>query len=135
VTLKAADIGGAVDPGATDVTLATVTLDAGDYGETALTTDIARLDEDDGSAIDASTVAGSLAVQPPSVGDNPAPTDPDGDGLYEDLNGNGEFEFDDVVTLFEHLEDPSVTDHAELYDFNDNGRIDYDDVVTLHEAV
>jgi PKD repeat protein len=135
VTLKAADIGGAVDPGATDVTLATVTLDAGDYGETALTTDIARLDDDDGSAIDASTVAGSLAVQPPSVGDNPAPTDPDGDGLYEDLNGNGEFEFDDVVTLFEHLEDPSVTDHAELYDFNDNGRIDYDDVVTLHEAV
>jgi len=31
------------------------------------------------------------------------PTDPDGDGLYEDLNGNGRIDFNDIVTQFEEL--------------------------------
>jgi mannan endo-1,4-beta-mannosidase len=62
--------------------------------------------------------------------DGVMPTDPDGDGLYEDLNANGNIDFDDAVTYFEHMDDPTITDHA-AYDYNANGQIDYADLVEL----
>ncbi|RXK47986.1 hypothetical protein EAF64_15245 [Halorientalis pallida] len=40
-------------------------------------------------------------VGPPSEGGGATPTDPDGDGLYEDLNGNGTVDYDDVVGLYD----------------------------------
>jgi PKD repeat protein len=68
-----------------------------------------------------------------AIGDNPAPTDPDGDGLYEDINGNGDLDANDVVVLFNHREDSAVTDQIEHFDFNGNGRdvLDFDDINTL----
>lgn len=63
--------------------------------------------------------------------DGQTPTDPDGDGIYEDINGNGEKDFDDVVTYFNNMDDPAMTDHADAYDFNDNGQVDYADLVSL----
>ena len=58
--------------------------------------------------------------------------DLDGDGLYEDLNGNGRLDFDDVTTLFENIDilggHPLV---ASCFDFNRNGRLDFADVVAL----
>lgn len=58
--------------------------------------------------------------------------DLDGDGLYEDLNGNGRLDFDDVTTLFEYIDilggHPLV---AACFDFNRNGRLDFADVVAL----
>ncbi|WP_226022365.1 hypothetical protein [Halomicrobium salinisoli] len=72
---------------------------------------------------------------PPAIGDGAAPTDPDGDGAYEDLNGNGEVDYQDVVEYFENMEEPAMTDYAEFYDYNGNGGIDYDDLVALFEQV
>ncbi|WP_226023135.1 glycoside hydrolase family 16 protein [Halomicrobium salinisoli] len=72
---------------------------------------------------------------PPAIGDGPAPTDPDGDGLYEDLNGNGEADFEDVVTYFDNMDDPAVTDHVDYYDYNGNGEADFADLVDLFEQV
>lgn len=59
------------------------------------------------------------------------PTDLDGDGTYEDINGNGRLDFDDVVTLFENVDSDAVQRNAGTFDFNGNGRIDFGDVVTL----
>jgi peptidoglycan/xylan/chitin deacetylase (PgdA/CDA1 family) len=70
----------------------------------------------------------------PVVGSAP-PTDPDGDGRYEDVNGNGRTDFDDVVALFENRRSDAVTDHADAYDFNENDRIDFDDIVALFEEL
>ncbi|MFA5296229.1 MAG: PKD domain-containing protein [Methanoregulaceae archaeon] len=65
------------------------------------------------------------------------PTDLDGDGRYEDINGNGRLDYDDVVAFFHNLiwirNNPDVD--VENYDFNFNGDIDYDDVVTLNDMV
>jgi PKD repeat protein len=65
------------------------------------------------------------------------PTDQDGDGLYEDINGNGRPDFDDVVAFYLNMQ--WVRDNTEVgiepYDFNGNGRIDYDDVVLLYWEV
>jgi GH35 family endo-1,4-beta-xylanase len=60
------------------------------------------------------------------------PTDPDGDGSYEDINGNGQIDFDDMVTYFEHMDEPVITDY-DAYDFNGNGQIDFDDLVALFQ--
>ncbi|WP_226011996.1 hypothetical protein [Halomicrobium salinisoli] len=73
---------------------------------------------------------------PPAVGGNDErPTDPDGDGEYEDINGNGEVDYDDVVTYFDNMESDAMTDNAEYYDYNGNGEVDYADLVDLFGEV
>ena len=62
VTLEAADIEGAIEPGATDVTLATVTVTGATPGEVALTVTPRQFDADDGSAFTPATVAGTITV-------------------------------------------------------------------------
>ena len=58
--------------------------------------------------------------------------DLDRDGLYEDLNGNGRLDFDDVVTLFDMIDILGAHPFIALcFDFNHNGRLDFADVVTL----
>ena len=65
------------------------------------------------------------------------PTDPDGDYLVEDINGNGRLDFDDVVAYYQNME--WIRQQADVgitpYDFNHNGRIDYDDLVLLYYIV
>ena len=64
------------------------------------------------------------------------PTDPDGDGLYEDINANGRMDFDDVVQFFKYLEwIESNQPNPLLFDFNTNGRIDFDDIRKLFNEV
>jgi chitinase len=65
--------------------------------------------------------------------DSTMPTDPDSDGSYEDLNGNGEIDFDDSVVYFEHMDEAAMTDHTTAYDYNANNEIDYADIVKLFE--
>ncbi len=71
----------------------------------------------------------------PAPIDGTVPGDVDGDGHYEDFNGNGRTDYDDVVTYFQRMEDPVMTDHVAAYDYDDNGRIDYTDLVDLFEDV
>jgi len=65
------------------------------------------------------------------------PTDPDGDGLFEDINGNGMLDFDDVVAFYQNMAWVTANTAVGIdpYDFNGNGRIDYDDVVLLYYEV
>jgi len=63
------------------------------------------------------------------------PTDPDNDGLYEDINGNGRKDFDDVVAFFQYLEWVPDNEPVECFDFNGNGRIDFDDIVKLFDEL
>ena len=65
------------------------------------------------------------------------PTDPDGDNLYEDINGNGRLDFDDVVAFYQNMAWIEANTEVGIapYDYNHNGRIDYDDVVVLYYEV
>lgn len=67
--------------------------------------------------------------------DGQAPRDLDGDGHHWDLDTDGELDWDDVVTYFEHRHEPAIQDHLDAYDFNENGRIDSEDVVRLFESL
>ncbi|WP_049910600.1 alkaline phosphatase PhoX [Natrinema gari] len=136
VAFQFADIEDEIEPGAMDVTLATVEIEGVGSGTTDIVTDVQALDDDGGTAIEAHPRPGVVVTGPPPIGGGSgggAPTDPDGDGNFEDLNGNGRLDYDDVTLLFEHIEDDSVTLNADAYDFNDNGRIDYDDIDELYD--
>jgi len=69
----------------------------------------------------------------PVVGADP-PTDPDADGIYEDVTGDGRVDDEDVRALSDRVGNESVTDDAVAFDGNCNGRVDYDDVVRLARA-
>ncbi|WP_159077035.1 sialate O-acetylesterase [Halococcoides cellulosivorans] len=58
-------------------------------------------------------------------------TDPDGDGLYEDINGNRQLDFPDVNLLFQNTDD---TNDAK-FDFDGDGDVDMQDVLALFEMV
>ena len=68
-----------------------------------------------------------LAVPPSTL----SPTDPDRDGFYEDVNGNGRPDFADVVLYFNQMTWIAANEPVGLFDFNGNGRIDFADVVWL----
>jgi outer membrane protein assembly factor BamB len=66
------------------------------------------------------------------TGNGNAPTDPDGDGLYEDVNGDGSFTILDVQALYANLDSAVVQDNAEKFDFNGDGQVDLNDVQALY---
>jgi PKD repeat protein len=72
-----------------------------------------------------------LAV-PPSTA---LPTDPDGDGRYEDVNGNGRPDFADVVLYFNAMDWIAANEPVAAFDFNSNDRVDFADVVWLFNAL
>jgi len=63
------------------------------------------------------------------------PTDPDRDGLYEDINGNGHVDFADVVLFFRNMDWISSHEPVSAFDFNRNGSIDFNDLVLLFRKI
>lgn len=69
------------------------------------------------------------------------PTDLNGDYVYEDINGNGRIDYNDVVTFYnaiigpEHWVQNNTNVDIENYDFSGNGAIGYNDVVALNDLV
>ena len=140
VTVQFADVDEAVQSidGGIDVPIASMEVRGLNPGTTDLTVTVGRLDDEDGNSLPAHTRTGVVAVGPPATGGSGsgrAPSDPDADGLYEDVNGNGRLDYDDVVTLFDEFESDSVQLNGSAYDFNRNGTLDYDDIVTLAKEI
>jgi PKD repeat protein len=62
------------------------------------------------------------------------PTDPDTDGIYENLDTNPLFTMDDVILYFNQM-DWIMNQYNEptcAFDVNHNGRIDFADIVNLY---
>ncbi|WP_148208228.1 carbohydrate-binding protein [Methanosphaerula palustris] len=59
------------------------------------------------------------------------PADTDGDGLYDDVNGDGVFNFADVALYFNQMEWISDNEPVAAFDYNGNGRVDFGDVIWL----
>lgn len=71
----------------------------------------------------------------PIPGGTDAPRDLDGDGRYEDANGNGRMDFADVVLFFGRMSWVAANEPVAAFDFNGNGRIDFDDAVLLFDRL
>lgn len=73
-----------------------------------------------------------VAPVPGAVG---TPTDPDGDGRYDDLNGNGRRDFVDVMLFFNQMAWIEANQPKAPFDYNGNGRIDFADVIWLFNTL
>jgi PKD repeat protein len=142
VAIRAADTGNAVGAGAANVVLGTLTLTGvaeGAAGTDDITITITQLDDDSGTAMTATAGTADIevvvALAPVSGGTGNPPTDPDGDGVYEDVDGNGSLGFNDVVLFFNQMDWIDLNEPVSCFDFNGNGRIDFADVVTLFDMV
>jgi endoglucanase len=140
VVLQAADLEQNVQDGAQDIELATITLAGQSQGETEIAVAVQAIDNDDGSAIPVETTGAILMVGSDGGNVEPIvngkmPTDLNGDGVYEDINGNDRADFNDVVVYINNMDESTMTNHTTAYDFNGNGQIDFDDVVSLFQNV
>ena len=61
------------------------------------------------------------------------PGDPDRDGKYEDLNGNGKIDLQDPPILFNNFDWIKANLPHQAFDFNGNGVLDYGDITALFE--
>ncbi len=59
------------------------------------------------------------------------PRNLDGDGKYEDVNGNGRKDFADVTLYFNQMTWIAMNEPLAAFDYNGNGRIDFADVTWL----
>lgn len=80
------------------------------------------------------TVTAGPAVLPLPGYPSP-PTDPDDDGLYEDLNGNGRADFADVVLFFNEMDWMADHEPVGAFDMNGNGRLDFSDITLLYDEI
>lgn len=141
VWIKVVDIGEAINPGDTDIALAVIGVRGDSPGTTGIQLTVRKMSDDTaGDNIVPFIVNGTVTVTPgldPFPGYTTLPTDPDNDGLYEDINGNGRRDFDDVVTYsicMSWIRQNTAVGTAP-YDYNGNDRIDFDDVVLLYTEV
>jgi PKD repeat protein len=87
--------------------------------------------------IDPDSGRANVGVQGPLAlpGQGSPPTDPDHDGIYEDLNSNGRKDFNDVVLFFDHLDWIVAHEPVAAFDYNLNGRADFADIVLLYDEL
>jgi len=120
--------------GAGDVTLGSVTISGVEAGSTSLSVSVDSIGTPDAESYDIAQTSGTaLTVTqgiPPLVGDS-APTDPDGDGVYEDVNGDGTTDIADVQALLDSFDGQTAQDNAASFDVNEDGRLDVTDVIRL----
>ncbi len=104
---------------------------------------LARVKGSDFEAVDSTSLmidqdsgqAGAISAVVALPGSTLLPTDPDHDYLYEDLNGNGEAGFSDVVLFFRNLDWIADNEPVSAFDFNQNGVIGFQDIVMLFKEL
>ncbi|WP_090617445.1 fibronectin type III domain-containing protein [Natrinema salaciae] len=80
------------------------------------------------------TVTTDDATETIQIGEHEA-RDPDGDGLYDDVDGDGQTTHADVNAFYEHLEADGVQENPDAFDFDGNGRVGFADVLDLLRRV
>ncbi len=50
------------------------------------------------------------------------PTDPNGDGLFEDVDGDGAVTLTDALVYYNNRNSPAITDQPDAFDFDGDGR-------------
>ncbi len=71
-----------------------------------------------------------LLLTPIGVSTRP-PQDLDGDGLYEDIDGDGRLTRDDLSLFETYLDDAGIVRNTRAFDYSNDGKIDQDDIDRL----
>ncbi len=102
--------------------------DPGTY-TVALTASASGHPDDTVRAVGRIAVTGAAVLAVP--GGAGLPRDLDGDGLYDDVNGNGRKDFADVVLTFDQMTWIAANEPVSVFDYTGNGHIDFADIVWL----
>jgi hypothetical protein len=95
-----------------------------------------RASNENGTASKLATIAILYAPSIPVFpGYSNSPTDSNHDGCYEDINGNGIQDFDDIVAYYDNMDWIVNNAPVALFDYNKNGLVDFDDVVKLYNIL
>jgi YD repeat-containing protein len=82
-----------------------------------------------------STSATTFSSSLPGAAAEGPPTDVDGDGTFEDINGDGQFTFTDVISLvfadFDAINANLSSSQIAAIDFDGDGQVDFRDVIDL----
>ncbi|WP_198664700.1 PKD domain-containing protein [Halorubrum sp. 48-1-W] len=120
------------------VSIASVTVEGVAEGSSNVTVDVQALGTEAGESYtvtDENGASVSVVELPPIGSSDGPPQDPDDDGVYEDVNGDGTFDINDVQALFANRNDTTIQDNPMKFDFNDDGTFDIIDVQALFNQV
>jgi plastocyanin len=140
--LEATDVNENIQAESTNVTLAQVGIDGESAGPANVSITVESMESDPDQETDrkpyqltTETTGGQFAVlNIPTIGDSTVrPSDTDDDGVYEDVNGNGEIDYNDVVSLYNNLDSESVQGNVDAFDLDGNGAASYNDIVQLND--
>jgi PKD repeat protein len=140
-TIVAVDLFHQINPGATNVPLGTFNLTGLVPGNIWFNVTVNLLTDDVDEPIGTNSIPANLkiALLQPFPGENLTPTDPFGDQVYWDVNGNGNIGFNDVVVYYKNtMITPWVqngNEYLPFFDYSGNGDIGFVDVVKLYEKV
>lgn len=141
VYAQAVDLNSAIEAEATNITLCTLTVRSDAAGTTNLTITATKVDDDVSGRYAPAVLDAALTVQNippfpnPAGGNFPAPTDPNGDGQYEDLDGSGFIGFNDVVVYYRNMNFIESKQPLAAFDYDGSGFIGFNDVVRLYRMV
>lgn len=134
--IRAVDFSEIIQPGAKSVLLAEISLTALRPGSATLVLEVQVLTDDAGRLIPAVVESFPLVVMLPPVGDSlRSPRDLDGDGLYEDINGDGQLTVEDALLFAFHYDTETVQKFSRYYDFNGDGLVNFADAQRLLQMI
>lgn len=134
--ITAVDLISGVNEGDSNVELATISVVGKEIGATDVKIIVTQMDDDAGNMVVPIVISCKVEVTVTIFpGCSNYPTDVDGDGLYEDINGNGRKDFDDIVKYYKNMSWIPANVPVAFFDYNGNGRIDFNDVVELYELM
>jgi len=152
VTFQGVDVNLAINPGALNVRLANFTIKGNQIGNSTLHINSTQMITSDTCGnitlcppdfnltvfVETLNKLPGSSVPPPTIAPS-TPTDPNGDGLYEDVNGDMVYNYFDVIDFADYLlwvtnypYDDNTNEYQPFFDFNRDGDVNFLDVVTLY---
>lgn len=120
--------------------IATVTVTAQAAGNAELRLSDILIGDDNFASYDitgteSGVITVSQAVAPPPIVGTNSPTDQDGDGVYEDLTGDGRVNILDVGAYLKNRNSPAIQNNPEAFDLTGDGRANILDIGRLLRQV
>lgn len=136
VSLKVSDLDDLIHPGDTNIELALFNVTGKVPMSTTMNVTVTKFDTDTGDTllthVNPAPVTIVALLPLPDPGVEGTPTDPYHDGVYWDLNHDGEITLADVYLYFHYIEWIEANEPISLFDYNNNGQIDFNDLYLLY---